>query len=53
MTSPTLDPAPAERPRRPRRSTPWWRRPWVAPLALATLVFLSFSVPRYAALDPE
>ncbi|WP_017595353.1 DUF2306 domain-containing protein [Nocardiopsis potens] len=54
MASPTLGAASAERPRRPeKKNTPWWRRPWVAPLALAVLVFLSFSLPRYASLDPE
>lgn len=39
-------PVPAET--RPR----WWRRPWVAPLALVVAVFLAYSVPPYLTLDP-
>ncbi|MGH8791938.1 MAG: DUF2306 domain-containing protein [Stackebrandtia sp.] len=31
----------------------WWRRPWVAPLALGALIFLAFSLPPYLTLDPE
>ncbi|WP_412543532.1 DUF2306 domain-containing protein [Longispora sp. K20-0274] len=30
----------------------WWRRPWVAPLAVLTLAFLAFSLPPYLSLDP-
>ena len=30
----------------------WWRRPWIGPLALVVLAFLSFSLPPYLALDP-
>jgi len=30
----------------------WWRRPWVAPLALVVVVFLAFSIPPYLTLDP-
>jgi hypothetical protein len=30
----------------------WWRRPWVAPLALVVAVFLAYSVPPYLTLDP-
>ncbi|MGW3959032.1 DUF2306 domain-containing protein [Amycolatopsis sp. NPDC005003] len=38
---------------RPVRTTPkWWRRPWVAPLALVVAVFLAFSLPPYLTLDP-
>jgi hypothetical protein len=31
---------------------PWWRRPWIGPLALVVLAFLAFSLPPYLALDP-
>ncbi|WP_163509194.1 DUF2306 domain-containing protein [Fodinicola acaciae] len=34
----------------PRRS--WWRRPWIVPLALLALLFLAFSLPPYATLNP-
>jgi uncharacterized membrane protein len=30
----------------------WWRRPWIAPLALITAVFLATALPRYVGLDP-
>src|SRR3712207_3069172 len=30
----------------------WFRRPWVVPLILVTVVFLAFSLPPYATLDP-
>jgi uncharacterized membrane protein YozB (DUF420 family) len=30
----------------------WWRRPWVAPLALVVAAFLAYSVPPYLTLDP-
>ena len=46
-------PAPPAPAARQRRDVRWWRRPWIAPLALATLVFLAFSVPRYLSLDPR
>ncbi len=45
----TATPAP-ERPAPARKS--WWRRPWIGPLALVVLAFLSFSLPPYLALDP-
>lgn len=35
---------------RPRQ--PWWRRPWIAPLGLLALLFLAFSLPPYATLNP-
>ena len=31
---------------------PFWRRPWIGPLALVVLAFLSFSLPPYLAFDP-
>jgi len=34
----------------PRKT--WWRRPWVAPLALLVAAFLAYSVPPYLTLDP-
>jgi uncharacterized membrane protein YozB (DUF420 family) len=30
----------------------WWRRPWIAPLALVATAFVVLSVPRYLSLDP-
>lgn len=30
----------------------WWRRPWIAPLAVITGVFLVTALPRYVGLDP-
>ncbi len=33
--------------------TRWWRRPWIAPLALVIAAFLIFSLPPYLALDPS
>ncbi|WP_454850345.1 DUF2306 domain-containing protein [Promicromonospora soli] len=30
----------------------WWRRPWIAPLAIVTGLFLATSLPRYVGLDP-
>jgi uncharacterized membrane protein len=43
-TSPT--PAPSS------RTVRWWRRPWIAPLAIITGVFLATALPRYVGLDP-
>lgn len=31
----------------------WWRRPWIVPLFLVVVLFLSFSLPPYFGLDPE
>jgi uncharacterized membrane protein len=31
----------------------WWQRPWVAPLAMVSVIFVAFSLPPYLALDPE
>jgi uncharacterized membrane protein len=47
-TDTTTTPAPARAPQRVR----WWRRPWIAPLAVVTAVFLATSLPRYVGLDP-
>lgn len=30
----------------------WWRRPWLAPLALVVVAFLAISLPPYFTLDP-
>lgn len=38
-------------PRRPQ--VRWWRRPWIAPLAVITAVFLATALPRYVGLDPS
>ena len=45
----TTTPTPARRPRTVR----WWRRPWIAPLAVITGVFLATALPRYVGLDPS
>jgi len=37
---------------RPPRPVRWWRRPWIAPLAIVTAVFLLTALPRYVGLDP-
>ncbi|MFI7636233.1 DUF2306 domain-containing protein [Nonomuraea sp. NPDC049400] len=39
---------PPASPSRPR----WWRRPWVAPLAVVSAVFVAYSLPPYLSLDP-
>ncbi|MFI7422093.1 DUF2306 domain-containing protein [Nonomuraea sp. NPDC049684] len=31
----------------------WWRRPWVAPLAVLAIAFVAFSLPPYLSLDPS
>jgi hypothetical protein len=31
----------------------WWRRPWLALLAVLTFAFIAFSVPPYLTLDPS
>jgi hypothetical protein len=36
----------------PARRVSWWRRPWVAPLAVVALMFVAFSLPPYLTLDP-
>lgn len=30
----------------------WWRRPWIAPLAVLSILFIAFSLPPYLSLDP-
>lgn len=47
----TTTPAPARTPQVPR-PVRWWRRPWIAPLAVITAIFLATSLPRYVGLDP-
>jgi uncharacterized membrane protein YozB (DUF420 family) len=34
----------------PRRR--WWRRPWIAPLAVISIAFVALSLPPYLTLDP-
>ncbi|MGI5188821.1 DUF2306 domain-containing protein [Promicromonospora sp. CA-289599] len=48
-TDTTTAPAPARTPRKVR----WWRRPWIAPLAVVTALFLVSTLPRYVGLDPS
>ncbi|MFD9945585.1 DUF2306 domain-containing protein [Nonomuraea sp. NPDC059023] len=43
----TLSPPQPPAPQRVR----WWRRPWIAPLAVVAVVFLAFSLPPYATFD--
>jgi uncharacterized membrane protein YozB (DUF420 family) len=31
----------------------WWRRPWLAPLAIVVVAFIAFSVPPYLTFDPS
>lgn len=44
----------ADRPTGPaaRHRVRWWRRPWIAPLAVITAIFLATALPRYVGLDP-
>lgn len=46
MTTTETRTAPASRP-----AVRWWRRPWVAPLAVVAVVFIAFSLPPYATFD--
>jgi uncharacterized membrane protein len=41
---------PADDPAGPRPTL--WRRPWVVPLALLTVIFVAYAVPPYLTLDP-
>ncbi|WP_423462749.1 DUF2306 domain-containing protein [Promicromonospora sp. MS192] len=47
-TTTSAPPAPA----RAARQVRWWRRPWIAPLAIVTGLFLVTALPRYVGLDP-
>lgn len=38
---------------RDRTQRRWWRRPWVAPMAIVAVAFVAFSVPPYLTLDPS
>lgn len=51
--APQTPQAPPTPPSRTASAVRWWRRPWIAPLALVTLVFLVFAVPPYLGLDPS
>ncbi|MEE2041773.1 DUF2306 domain-containing protein [Nocardiopsis sp. CT-R113] len=51
MTTSTAKPPPSGTGRE-RPAARWWERPWIAPLALLCGIFVAFSVPPYARLDP-
>ncbi|HWU11082.1 MAG TPA: DUF2306 domain-containing protein [Streptomyces sp.] len=36
----------------PERRRPWWRRPWMIPLAIVNVVFLTYIWRPYVTLDP-
>jgi uncharacterized membrane protein YozB (DUF420 family) len=40
------------RPAPPAPRPKWWRRPWLAPLALVVAAFLAYSLPPYLSFDP-
>ncbi|PUB28887.1 putative membrane protein DUF2306 [Promicromonospora sp. AC04] len=40
-------------PSSPPGAVRWWRRPWIAPLAIITAIFLATALPRYVGLDPS
>nr|WP_084468925.1 DUF2306 domain-containing protein [Nocardiopsis trehalosi] len=46
---PAPEPSAARPAPRPRA---WWRRPWIAPLAVLCVLFLAFSLPPYLTFDP-
>lgn len=41
-----------ERPTTPPVKPRWWRRPWVAPLAVVAIAFVAFSLPPYLSMNP-
>ncbi|MET7335473.1 DUF2306 domain-containing protein [Nonomuraea sp. NPDC005650] len=41
-----------ERPTAPPAKPRWWRRPWVAPLAVVAIAFVAFSLPPYLSMNP-
>ncbi|MDX3110288.1 DUF2306 domain-containing protein [Nonomuraea angiospora] len=41
-----------ERPTTPPVRPRWWRRPWVAPLAVVAIAFVAFSLPPYLSMNP-
>jgi hypothetical protein len=45
----SFSPAEVDSPPRHKR----WRRPWIAPMAVLSLLFLAFSLPPYLRLDPQ
>jgi uncharacterized membrane protein YozB (DUF420 family) len=48
----TADALPPQRNSGPPRQRAWWRRPWIAPLAVGTAAFLIYVLPPYLGLDP-
>jgi Predicted membrane protein (DUF2306) len=46
---PSATPHPGATTRRRR----WWQRPWIAPLAMISIIFVAFSLPPYLTLDPQ
>ncbi len=46
----TLEKREERNPAQPHKA--WWRRPWLAPLAIVVIAFLAFSLPPYLAMDP-
>ncbi|WP_369370442.1 DUF2306 domain-containing protein [Promicromonospora sp. Populi] len=42
-----------ETPARSPKKVRWWRRPWIAPLAIITAIFLATALPHYVGLDPS
>lgn len=48
-----VPPSPAGAVPVPAGRRPWWRRPWVLPLAVVALGFLAYVVPPYLTFDPD
>ncbi|WP_426750292.1 DUF2306 domain-containing protein [Myxococcus sp. Y35] len=38
---------------RPPGRPKWWQRPWIAPLAFVSVLFVALSLPPYLSLEPE